>query len=218
MFPSYGLLVTGNEASHYVRPPQYDPGMTVTAADVAADLRREVWPVPTMKLHRLLYYCQGHHLSHLNKPLFGDTISAWDDGPVVDALWRAEHEGPAASPSGQLTNGELNTIGYVASRYGRMNDLDLERLARAEGPWQMADRERARGRSAVIELDWMRDYFRAAEDHHEPGEVWLSREKIAELTAGAAERRARFGPVGPDETPELLTRLAVLLRARDRAA
>jgi uncharacterized phage-associated protein len=192
--------------------------MTASAVDVAADLRRKVWRVPTMRLHRLLFYCQGHHLSHLGKPLFSETISAWDDGPVVDALWYAEHEGATASLSRKLTNGELNTISYVVSRYGGMNGLDLEHLARSEDPWQMADRERARGRSAVIEHDWMRDYFRAAADYHEPGEVWFSREKIAELTVGAEERRASWGPVGSDESPEILTRLAALLRARSSAA
>jgi uncharacterized phage-associated protein len=223
MFPSSGLLasrdlVSRNEACHHVRPPQYDPDMTVSAADVAADLRREVWLVPTMKLHRLLYYCQGHYLAHLGEPLFSEAISAWDDGPVVDALWHAESEGVAPSPSRKLTNGELNTIGYVASRYGGMNGLDLKHLTQAEDPWRMADRERVRGGSAVIEHDWMRDYFRAAADYHEPGEVWFSREQIAELTAGAAERHANFGPVGPDETPVLQARLAALLRARTSAA
>ncbi len=34
----------------------------------------------------------------------------------------------------------------------------------------------------------MRDYFRSDEVHDE-GEVWLARQKLAELTAGSPERR-----------------------------
>jgi uncharacterized phage-associated protein len=51
--------------------------MTVSARDVAAAIRERLPRVPTKKLHKLLYYCQGHHLAHFGKPLFSDTISAW---------------------------------------------------------------------------------------------------------------------------------------------
>jgi uncharacterized phage-associated protein len=38
------------------------------------------------KLHKLLYYCQGHHLATFGLPLFDESISAWDMGPVVGTL------------------------------------------------------------------------------------------------------------------------------------
>jgi hypothetical protein len=37
--------------------------MVVSAHDVAAALRARLPDLPTKKLHKLLYYCQGHHLA-----------------------------------------------------------------------------------------------------------------------------------------------------------
>jgi uncharacterized phage-associated protein len=63
--------------------------MAVPARDVAAALREWLPDLGAVKLHKLLYYCQGHHLARFGEPLFADTISAWDMGPVVGTLWRS---------------------------------------------------------------------------------------------------------------------------------
>jgi uncharacterized phage-associated protein len=190
--------------------------MTVSAHDVAAALRAEMPGLPALKLHKLLYYCQGHHLAHTGRPLFRESISAWDRGPVVGALWHAERSDETPEELRQLTNGELNTVGYVISRYGHLSGLDLQHLTHAEDPWLLADRDRPSGGSARIEQEWMRDYFRAVAAVHEDDEFWIAPEKIVELTAGADRRRAEFGPPGPDETTRLEARLAEL-RARSGA-
>jgi uncharacterized phage-associated protein len=65
----------------------------VAARAVASVLRERLPGVGTKKLHKLLYYCQGHHLATFGKPLFGESISAWDMGPVVGSLWKQEKEG-----------------------------------------------------------------------------------------------------------------------------
>lgn len=36
---------------------------TVSAYEIAAELRKRLPGIGTKKLHKLLYYCQGHHLS-----------------------------------------------------------------------------------------------------------------------------------------------------------
>jgi hypothetical protein len=50
---------------------QYPATMTVSAHDVAAVLRERLPGLPTLKLHKLLYYVQGHHLAALDAALFG---------------------------------------------------------------------------------------------------------------------------------------------------
>src|SRR5947207_14369309 len=103
--------------------------MRVSAHDVAVVLRERLPGLPVKKLHKLLYYCQGHHLAAFGEPLFGETISAWDMGPVVGTLWKQEKDGepapvPARAGAGvgvgaaRLSEAELNTVGYVVSRYG----------------------------------------------------------------------------------------------------
>ena len=67
--------------------------MAATAHTIAAELRRRLPGLGAKKLHKLLYYCQGHHLATFNRALFDETISAWDMGPVVGTLWRQEKDG-----------------------------------------------------------------------------------------------------------------------------
>jgi uncharacterized phage-associated protein len=151
----------------YQSPQQvarYPGGMPVHAADVAAEIRRRLPDVPTKKLHKLLYYCQGHHLAGTGEPLFTETISAWDMGPVVGNLWYAEKEHGHRPSTTEMTESQLNTVGYVLSRYGNLTGRDLERLAHAEMPWWRANQSRVPGQSSRIEQDWLLHQFRDETD------------------------------------------------------
>lgn len=177
--------------------------MTVTAQDVAAALRERCPALPSLKLHRLLYYCQGHHLAGTGEPLFTESISAWDVGPVVGQLWHAEDQPTAAQTRAPLGEAELNTVGYVVSRYGSLSGRDLMHLTHSESPWRLADRHRTPGESARIELAWIRQEFSergAEEDEHrlDPSAVsgWLA----------AAEQRTLPGP-HPDDSAVLRVKL-----------
>jgi len=175
-----------------VAPPTYGADMTVSAHDVAAALRERIPGLAGLKLHKLLYYVQAHHLAATGEPVFGETVSAWDMGPVVAPLWQAERDGHPAPPRRQLDNSHLNIVDYVVSRYGRASGIDLMHMTHAEDPWLLADRDRPAKGSAKIRNEWMRDYFR--NEPHDEGEVWFTPEKIAELTAGAEDRRRALGP------------------------
>ena len=52
--------------------PSYADHMTASAGAVAAALRERLPNIPAVKLQKLLYYCQGHHLAHFGEPLFSD--------------------------------------------------------------------------------------------------------------------------------------------------
>ena len=123
-------------------------------------IRERLPGVAVKKLHKLLYFAQGHHLAAFGQPLFSESVSAWDMGPVVGQLWRSEKEGsppPGAVPS--LSEAQLNTIGYVLARYGRMSGRDLEILSHGQRPWQRADEKRGLSGRVRIEDEWMRDFF-----------------------------------------------------------
>lgn len=109
---------------------------TVTAHDVAAELRRRVRGLGVKKLHKLLYYCQGHHLAATGDTLFAETLSAWDMGPVVGRLWYEQRQGadPPALTEAPLDEAGLNTVGYVVARYGGLSGSELERLTHGELP------------------------------------------------------------------------------------
>lgn len=136
----------------------------VSAHDVAADLRRRLPGIGVKKLHKLLYYCQGHHLAAFGEPLFKETVSAFDMGPVVGRLWYAERNGEVPEAEARLTEGQLNTIGYVVSRYGALTGGDLERLTHSELPWQEANTWRRPGTPARMPNESLRAYFSLAQD------------------------------------------------------
>lgn len=136
--------------------------MTLSAHDIAAELRRRMPGIGQVQLHKLLYYCQGHHLAFSGQPLFEEPVCAWDMGPVVERLWRAEKRGERLpAPADIADNGVLNTVGYVMSRYGTATPADLIHMTHSESPWQMGDASRRAGGNDEIHVEWMRDYFRA---------------------------------------------------------
>jgi uncharacterized phage-associated protein len=58
-----------------------------TAHDVAAYILERCGPMPVMKLHKLLYYCQAWSLVWDERPLFPERIEAWANGPVVPEIY-----------------------------------------------------------------------------------------------------------------------------------
>lgn len=136
----------------------------LSAFDVAAALRARLPGLTATAEHKLLYYCQGHHLAATGEPLFGETISAWDLGPVVGQLWKADKEGNRPTPRVITDEAALNTIGYVVHRYGGLRPQDLVRLTHSEPPWQAADTHRLQRTSVRIPLEVIRDYFAAEEE------------------------------------------------------
>jgi uncharacterized phage-associated protein len=183
--------------------PAYTRAVPVHARDVAAAVRQRLPGVGVKKLHKLLYYCQGHHLATFGRPLFDETVSAWDMGPVVGCLWFAEKQGVAQSePPVQLGEAELNTVGYVFSRYGRLSGRDLEVLSHGEDPWLQADRHRRPGESTRIEPDWMRAFFAAADDDDA---IPLDSDVVSAWLAGARERSEN--PPAHDDRQRLRARL-----------
>lgn len=163
--------------------------MSLRAHDVARELRDRLPGLPIKKLHKLLYYCQGHHLAATGEPLFVESLSAWDMGPVVGRLWRQEHEGLPPGEPMRLNEQQLNTVGYVVSRYGQLSGLDLQHLTHSETPWIRANEARSPGDSSRIEREWIEDYFRRStvEDSEDSG--LMDAAMVAQWLAPAEERR-----------------------------
>jgi uncharacterized phage-associated protein len=183
--------------------------MTLSARDVAAALRDRLPGLPTKKLHKLLYYCQGHHLAAFDEPLFSETISAWDMGPVVGTLWKEEKQGDVPTVHREMDEAQLNTIGYVLSRYGALTGQDLENLTHSEGPWQLADSGRRPGESSRIKLEWIKQYFRTSGSvDDEEDEVLLDSASVTQWLQDAEKRRE--DPSRPDSREELEARLEEL--------
>jgi len=180
--------------------------MTASAHDIAAALRERLPGLPTLKLHKLLYYCQGHHLATFGEPLFVEPISAWDMGPVVQDVWAHEKNAGPRNAGSNLGEAQLNTIGYVLSRYGGMTGIDLARLSHGESPWQRANMTRRPRGSVTIQNEWIREYF-ADEGAPEVAdeEAVLDSAEVSAWLDGALARRAE--PLRRDDPGEIRARL-----------
>jgi uncharacterized phage-associated protein len=165
--------------------------MTASAHDVAAAIRRRLPEVvPTKKLHKMLYHCQGYHLAWFSTPLFTEVIEAWRMGPVVADLWKDEKYDYPPEEFAELSETELNTIGYVCSRYGKNSGAELEHITHNEGPWRQAfRRSRIRPGRDVISRESIREFFVAKLAAEQTGPQ-VDPDELRNVLAGALDRLA----------------------------
>ncbi len=111
--------------------------------DVAKYILEKQSPMTTMKLQKLVYYCQAWSVVWDEKPMFAEKIEAWASGPVVRELYD-EHKGMFQIPSlgkGNTDNLELEekeTIDAVLQAYGNKSAQWLSDLTHMEKPWNEA--------------------------------------------------------------------------------
>ncbi len=97
-----------------------------------------------LKLQKLLYYAQGHHLGRTGNPLFRDDIQAWAHGPVVPSVYR--HFKPFGSGDLALADGDsfawdavdedtTQLLIEVWETFGQYGAWRLRNMTHAEAPW-----------------------------------------------------------------------------------
>ena len=114
--------------------------MNVSANDVAQYILNKCGSMTSMKLHKLLYYCQAWSLVWDDKPLYHERIEAWINGPVIPAIFD-QHKGIYQIDNwsnGNIENMDSNqkdTIDNVLSHYGDKTSQWLITLTHNEDPW-----------------------------------------------------------------------------------
>ncbi|MFC3961836.1 Panacea domain-containing protein [Nocardia jiangsuensis] len=101
--------------------------------------------VSNLKLQKLLYYAQGHHLAEYEAPLFEDPVQAWRSGPVVPAVFR-EFEGFGAAwvvlaeddpfHWDAVDADTTRFLTKVWNTYGGIAGWKLRNMTQAEPAWQ----------------------------------------------------------------------------------
>jgi len=140
----------------------------VTAHDVALYILTKLGAITTMKLHKLLYYCQAWSLVWDEKPMFKDRIEAWANGPVVSSIF-PYHRGLFVVNASDFSLGNTNiltleqreTIDGVLGFYGDKSAQWLVNLTHTESPWIEARKGLSpdeRGHSQIT-LDSMAEYY-----------------------------------------------------------
>jgi uncharacterized phage-associated protein len=145
-----------SEIAHYI----------VHAFQDAGDL------ITSLKLQKLLYYCQGWHLGINGVPLFEEDFEAWVHGPVIPEIYHGYSSNyrwnPILEPADktavdQVSDSESTKehLQEVLEVFGGETGYQLELMTHRERPWIQA-----RGGIApdelsneIIKKEWMKSYF-----------------------------------------------------------
>lgn len=125
--------------------------------------------ITTIKLQKLVYYCQAWSLVWDDISLFDEEIQAWAHGPVVPDLYncfRGDYYTDINRNIGTpdlLDENQKETIDAVIRDYGNKDTHWLVELTHLENPWKYA-RERANVRPGekskeIITNEEMFEYY-----------------------------------------------------------
>ncbi len=142
--------------------------MKTNVFDVASYILQQQGEMSAMKLQKLVYYSQAWSLVWDDRPLFGEKIEAWANGPVVRELYDS-HRGRfsvnadmfSSCATGQLNQEQVETINAVLYTYGDKSPQWLSDQTHSEQPWIEARKgldDSARG-NEEISLATMSEYY-----------------------------------------------------------
>ncbi|MBQ8237366.1 MAG: SocA family protein [Oscillospiraceae bacterium] len=139
-----------------------------TVFDVAKYILKKTGTITTMKLQKLVYYCQAWSLGWDDVPLFGEEFQAWANGPVSPDLF-ARHRGRFVVDSSFLNDipdydfesDAIETMDSVLEFYGDKEPQWLSELTHKEAPWKEARVGIPSGApcSNIITKDSMQQYY-----------------------------------------------------------
>lgn len=139
--------------------------MVASAVDVAKFLLEQGGSMSTMKLQKLVYYCQAYKVAWLDAPMFEEPVRAWTHGPVVYELYR-EHKGKYSvnaeefpGDSGNLTTEDKDVAWAVLEAFGGLTGWELRNQTHREAPWVSAYDELDARHNNEIALESMGAYY-----------------------------------------------------------
>lgn len=139
---------------------------SVSVYDVADYILKKLGTMTTMKLQKLVYYCQAWSLVWDEKVLFAENIQAWANGPVIKELFNF-HRGMFHISSVSLGNpdtlaeNQKETIDAVLEFYGDKSSQWLIDLTHQEQPWKKAraGMDVSERGNRIIKLEDMAEYY-----------------------------------------------------------
>lgn len=151
---------------NYIKATGIKGVLMATVFDVAKYILLKSGRMTTVKLQKLVYYCQAWSLVWEEKPLFDEKIEAWMNGPVTPVLFNY-HKGKfyiSQCRKGNVDNlstVEKESIDAVLKYYGDKSAQWLIDLTHLEDPWREARAGCAIGEKCKneITLDSMMNYY-----------------------------------------------------------
>lgn len=129
--------------------------------DTAQYILEQHGSMTTMKLQKLVYYCQAWSTVWDDDVIFPEPIQAWKNGPVVSSLWSATRgqfriDNIPGGDSSKLNPTQCATIGSVLQFYGDKDAQWLSDVTHMEDPWKEAY---AKAQNTEIRPENMSEYY-----------------------------------------------------------
>lgn len=135
--------------------------------DVANYILQKKGGMTTLKLQKLVYFCQAYSLAWDGIPLFDDDFEAWANGPVCPALF-ATHRGKFEVQPNEYEDNITDfpveakeTMDIVLDAYGDKSANWLKDLTHEQYPWKQARKGYAPGEicTVTIDKDIMQEFY-----------------------------------------------------------
>lgn len=145
----------------------------VNVFDVSSYILKKTGKISSMKLQKLVYYCQVWSLVWDEQPLFPEKIKAWANGPVIGelffqlkGLFQVDEDDLLLGNYRKLNDTQIETINAVIDYYGDKSAQWLIELTHDEYPWRKARIGIAEGdrSTRIIDLDSIAEYYSSLSD------------------------------------------------------
>lgn len=120
--------------------------------------------ISNLKLQKLLYYAQAWYLVNFKMPLFGDSIEAWDFGPVIPDVYHKykrfgcnpiKYRDKMGKEENEFSKEQLEFLVEFCDVYIGIPAHTLVSISHNEKPW-IEGYERA---SKIIDVGRMQEYY-----------------------------------------------------------
>lgn len=137
-----------------------------SSIDVARYILDKFGDMTTMKLQKLVYYCQAYCLAWYDRPMFDEKVHAWTHGPVVYELFN-EHRGLYRISANDLETGDSRKLGEderdvidsVCDAFRGLTGWELRNRTHEEAPWIDNFHEEAAWHNEEIPQEQMKQFY-----------------------------------------------------------
>lgn len=137
-----------------------------SSIDVARYILDNFGDMTTMKLQKLVYYCQAYCLAWYDRPMFDEQVHAWTHGPVVYELFN-EHRGLYRISANDLETGDSRNLGEderdvidsVCDAFQGLTGWELRNRTHEEAPWIDNFHEEAAWHNEEIPQEQMKQFY-----------------------------------------------------------
>lgn len=144
---------------------QSQSGVKVSVYDVASFVLNSLGTIPTMKLQKIVYYCQAYSLGWKQSPLFDEEIKAWNSGPVIPELY-LKHKGVFHISPGYVSGNPDNlndtqkaVCNAVISQLRGFTGYELSLNAKGQSPWRTFFNSSAERHNSTIPHSVLADFY-----------------------------------------------------------